>query len=120
MSNGFDIFTTDGLDADGYPRAVNSCVRSVAKLFAVGSRVLSAIFTLAFAPGNPSCCEYTTDARASAPFATSQLLVYFDRPVGLNWNEQSDGSAITTTCTVSCAFDSAGLAVSAMYLNTGK
>src|ERR1700755_2256774 len=82
MSNGFEIFTTDRLEAAGYPSAVNSCVRSLAKLFAVGSRVLSAIRTLAIAPGSASCCVYTTDARASAPFATSQLLVDFDRPVG--------------------------------------
>ena len=46
--------------------------------------------------------------------------VNFAVPTGLNWNEQSAGSAITATFTVSLAFASAGLAISAIHWNTVK
>jgi len=41
----------------------------------------------------------------------SQELVNLAVPVGLNWNEQSAGSAMMVTCAFSCASYSAGLAV---------
>ena len=82
--------------------------------------VLSPTRTLATVPAGASSCKYSTEARASAPLAMSQLLVNVAMPVGLNWKEQSFGSATTTTFTVSCARVSAGLAVSASILNTGK
>ncbi len=42
----------------------------------------------------------------------------FSVPVGLNWNEQSAGSAVTVTL-VWCALCRAGLATWVSILNTG-
>ncbi len=49
----------------------------------------------------------------------SQDEVNFDVPVGLNWNEQSSGSAVTTTSVCWAAY-SIGFAVAVSSLNTGK
>ena len=44
-----------------------------------------------------------TELRASRALAMSQEFVNFAVPVGLNWNEQSAGSAMMVTCAFSCA-----------------
>ncbi|MNY17343.1 hypothetical protein D3C86_1506570 [compost metagenome] len=53
-------------------------------------------------------------------FTTSQELVNEDVPTGLNWNEQVEGSAITVTGAVACAFSSAGLAKCVSPWKIGK
>ena len=46
----------------------------------------------------------------SAVLAMSQEVVNFEVPTGLNWNEHSAGSAVTTTGAAAIASSSAGLA----------
>lgn len=46
----------------------------------------------------------------SAVLAMSQEVVNFEVPTGLNWNEHSSGSAVTTTGAAAIASSSAGLA----------
>ena len=48
---------------------------------------------------------------------TSQELVNLAVPVGLNWNEQSLGSAMMVTLVFCCAACNAGLAICVMVLN---
>src|SRR5438132_8718227 len=50
----------------------------------------------------------------------SHELVNLATPVGLNWNEHSFGSAVTTTLLLACAAASSGLAVAVSALNSGK
>ena len=50
----------------------------------------------------------------------SQELVNLAVPTGLNWNEQSAGSAFTTTCVLCWAACRAGLAAAVSALNSGK
>jgi len=50
----------------------------------------------------------------------SHELVNLAVPVGLNWNEHSAGSAVTTTLFFACAAARSGLAASVSALNSGK
>jgi len=50
----------------------------------------------------------------------SQELVNFFVPVGLNWNEHSLGSAVTTTLADACALARSGLAAEVSAVNSGK
>src|SRR6185312_610463 len=132
MSQTCAIFTTDGLDAAGYPTSASVAATALLKsaspalasapAFAVSIDriVLSPIRMAASDPAGAFSCVYVTEARDRVLLAISQLLVKFVSPVGLNWNEQSAGSATTTTLTASCALESAGLATSAMNWKIGK
>ena len=85
-----------------------------------GREFLSPIFTFATVPAGASTVVALTELRASSALAMSHELVNFAVPVGLNWNEQSAGSAMIVTCAFSCAGYSAGLAVAVSSLNSGK
>src|SRR5215212_212142 len=50
----------------------------------------------------------------------SHELVNLTVPVGLNWNEHSAGSAVTTTWFLACAAARSGLAALVSAVNTGK
>jgi hypothetical protein len=71
-------------------------------------------------PGAPASDLYETALRARNDLAMSHELVNFAVPVGLNWNEQSAGSAVTTTGAFFCAAASDGSAVSVSAVNSGK
>ena len=61
-------------------------------------------------PAGSAAFSYGTPRRTSVDLATSQDEVNFEVPTGLNWNEHSAGSAVTTTGAASIASCSAGLA----------
>src|SRR5215218_5356419 len=114
------IRTTVGLSVPGYPAALSAAPTSLAKLGSLAANSLSPILTLAMVPPGALTVVALTELRASSALATSQELVNFAVPVGLNWKEQSAGSAMIVTCVLSCAACSAGLAVAVISLNSGK
>ena len=70
-------------------------------------------------PGAATVVAFT-ELRASSALTMSQEFVNFTVPVGLNWNEQSAGSAMMVTLVFSWAAYSAGLAVAVISLKSGK
>src|SRR6266487_3395801 len=114
------ILTIVGLLAPGYPAAVNAAPTSLAKLGSFAVNSLSPILTLATVPPGASTVVAFTELRASSALTMSQEFVNFTVPVGLNWNEQSAGSAMMVTLVFSWALYSAGLAVAVISLKSGK
>src|SRR5262245_37831303 len=114
------ILTIVGLLAPGYPAAVNAAPTSLEKLESFAANSLSPILTLATVPPGASTVVAFTELRANNALAMSQGFVNFTVPVGLNWNEQSAGSAMMVTSVFSWASYSAGLAVAVMSLKSGK
>src|ERR1700744_6338220 len=81
MSNTCAIFTTDGLAAAGYPTEGSASPSALLKAATVAADcgppdtdwiTLSPMRIDAVVPGAADSCEYMTEARARAPFATSQ------------------------------------------------
>src|SRR4029450_346950 len=114
------IFTIVGLSAPGYPAAVNAAATSLAKLGSFAANSFSPILTLATVPPGAATVVAFTELRASSALTMSQEFVNFTVPVGLNWNEQSAGSAMMVALVFSCALYSAGLAVAVINLKSGK
>src|SRR5512134_902428 len=87
------ILTIAGWSAPGYPAAASAAPTSLAKLGSLAEYSLSPIFTEATVPAGASTVVALAELRARSALAMSQELVNFAVPVGLNWNEQSAGSA---------------------------
>lgn len=81
---------------------------------------MSPIAMVATVPAGASTFEYGMPFFTRAVFATSQDEVKAEVPTGLDWNEHSAGSAVTTTGEVAMACSSAGLALWVMALKIGK
>src|SRR6266852_2411035 len=114
------IRTIVGLLAPGYPAADRAAPTSRAKFGSLAVNSLSPILTLATVPPGALTVVAFTELRASSALAMSQEFVNLAVPVGLNWNEQSAGSAMMVTCVFTWAACSAGLAVAVMSLKSGK
>src|SRR6266540_1824965 len=114
------IFAIDGLSGPGYPAAVKAAPTSRAKLGSFAVNSLSPILTLAMVPPGALTVVAFTELRASSALTMSQEFVNFAVPVGLNWNEQSAGSAMMVTLVFSWASYSGGFAIAVISLKSGK